>query len=102
MSKIGTAPDPVRLAERAIEDGGENMDDLEAFVKTTRSDTIREDWEQWNGEEWPGLETARNAHRTRDALDSRWYRRRAGVIPPTGAAEHRPFDVGEVEAAWSR
>lgn len=65
-------------------------------------DTIRDDWENWNDEEWPGLETARTAHTRRDSLDSRWYRRRAGVIPPEGSAAHRPFDVADVTAAQER
>lgn len=81
-------------------DAGEINDDrIEGLVDL---ETIREDWRNWNGEEWPGLETARTVHLTRDILDIRWYRRRAGVIPPEGSAAHRPFDVGEVESAWSR
>jgi len=39
--------------------------------------TIKADWEEWNGEEFPGLEEARTAHERRDDLDTRWYRRRA-------------------------
>lgn len=81
-------------------DAGETSDDrLPGLVDL---ETIREDWEQWNDKAWPGLETARTAHLTRDSLDSRWYRRRAGVIPPSHAAAHRPFDVADVEAAWDR
>jgi hypothetical protein len=70
-------------------------------------ETIQEDWEAWNGEPWPGLEEARrvsdpdrSAFRT--DLDERWYRRRAGVMPPAGAAAHRPIYVDDVEAAWDR
>lgn len=65
-------------------------------------ETVREDWETWNSELWPGLETARAAHRRRDDLDSRWYRRRAGAMPPAGASAHRPFHVADVQAAWDR
>lgn len=65
-------------------------------------ETVREDWENWNSELWPGLETAREAHRRRDDLDSRWYRRRAGTMPPAGASAHRPFHVVDVQAAWNR
>lgn len=65
-------------------------------------DTIRDDWKNWNGESWPGLETARTAHARRDSLDSRWYRRRAGVIPSSSAATHRPFSVDQVTSAWQR
>jgi hypothetical protein len=63
---------------------------------------VRESWASWNGEPWPGLETARTAHERRDDLDDRWYRRRAGVMPPEGAAAHRPFDAADVEAAHGR
>lgn len=68
----------------------------------TTLDKIRDDWVSWNAEEWPGIEEARTAHQHRDNLDTRWYRRRAGAIPPQGAAAHRPFTVDEVEAAWNR
>jgi hypothetical protein len=65
-------------------------------------ETIREDWENWNGEPWPGLETARTAHEERTDLDQRWYRRRAGVTPPAASAAYRPFDVSDVEGAVER
>lgn len=65
-------------------------------------ETIRADWEAWNSEPWPGLDQARTAHERRDDLDARWYRRRAGIIPPTGAQAHRPFTRADVEAAWER
>lgn len=61
--------------------------------------TLRDDWENWNAEAWPGLETARTAHRERTDLDERWYRRRAGVMPPAATEAHRPFHVADVEAA---
>jgi hypothetical protein len=64
--------------------------------------TVRDDWENWNGEAWPGLGAAREAHKVNDSLDERWFRRRAGVIPPAGAAAHRPFDVATVQAAYDR
>ena len=61
--------------------------------------TLKADWEEWNGEEWPGFKTARTAHEHRSDLDERWYRRRAGIIPPDGAASHRPFYITDVEQA---
>lgn len=64
-------------------------------------ETIRDDWEAWNREEWPGYETARNSD-ARDDLDTRWYRRRLGVMPPDAASAHRPFSVADVEAAFER
>lgn len=65
-------------------------------------DTLKEDWEAWNGEAWPGFEEARHAHEVRDDLDKRWYRRRAGIIPPATAAVHRPIYLEDVQAAWNR
>jgi hypothetical protein len=69
--------------------------------------TIQEDWEVWNGQAWPGLEDARamsdpDGPRFREDLDERWYRRRAGVMPPSRAAAWRPITKAAVEAAWDR
>lgn len=88
----------------------------------TDLETVIDDWEAWNDEPWPGLETARivsapklddegnpvfvddpslqDNPEYREDLDERWYRRRAGVIPPAGAEAHRPFTREDVEAAW--
>ena len=81
----------------AVETGvadGELIDGLATLWK------IKQDWESYVGEEWPGIETARMAHVHRDDLDARWYRRRAGVIPPASAGVHRPLDPGLVEQAY--
>lgn len=37
-----------------------------------------------------------------DDLSQRWYRRRAGIMPPDGASVHRPFGVSLVREAWAR
>ncbi len=87
-------------------------------------ETIIDDWEEWNGEEWPGLGEARrvsapfldadgdpvysNIERSeyqenpdfRDDMDERWYRRRAGIIPPDTSTKYRPFTVDIVERAF--
>lgn len=71
--------------------------DAEKIPGLVDLDTIKEDWEVWNNEPWPGYEEAKHAHEHRTDLDERWYRRRAGVMPPAGASVHRPFypsDVG--------
>ena len=62
-------------------------------------DTLRADWEEWNGESWPGIETARTAHERRADLDQRWYRRRAGMIPPESASAYRPFYLDDARQA---
>lgn len=64
--------------------------------------TVKYDWARWNNSEWPGAEVARSAHLHDDTLDSRWYRRRAGVIPPESASAHRPVTVAGIEAAFDR
>lgn len=64
--------------------------------------TIKHDWKRWNSEPWPGVEEARTAHERRDDLDTRWYRRRAGVMPPMGAEAHRPIYVSDVRGAVDR
>lgn len=63
---------------------------------------IKENWEAWNKTDWPGYETAFTAHEDSNTLDARWYRRRAGVIPPTGAKTWRPFEVMDVKRAFQR
>lgn len=62
-------------------------------------DTLRADWEDWNAEAWPGFEAARSAHERRANLDQRWYRRRAGAIPPASAAAYRPFYLDDARQA---
>jgi hypothetical protein len=71
---------------------------------------VRESWETWNGEAWPGLAEAKRATERlpdgadgtyrRDNLSAKWYRRRAGVMPPDGASAHRPLDPQLVDAAY--
>jgi hypothetical protein len=79
----------------------------EKIPGVTDLETIREDWEAWHAEDWPGLDQARvwsDPDHTdfRDDLDERWYRRRAGVMPPVGARAHRPIERADVRAAWER
>lgn len=60
---------------------------------------IREDWEGYNQEDWPGAEAAKNSG-TREDLDVRWYRQRLGIIPPSQADVMRPFTPEIVENAY--
>lgn len=50
----------------------------------------------------PGFHIAREAHKRYDSLDQRWYIRRAGIMPPSGAEAHRPIQPEAVKAAWGR
>lgn len=49
--------------------------------------------------EWlrPGYQDAREAHKNRTDLDARWYKRRAGIIPPETASVHRPIYTDDVQ-----
>lgn len=67
---------------------------------------LREDWGDYHTEPWPGVEQARvwsdpDDPAFRDDLDERWYRRRAGIIPPDTAAVARPFEVATVKMAYT-
>lgn len=81
-------------------DAGES--DAERIPGLVGLETIRGDWESWNDEPWPGLDAAREQSRERDDLDTRWYRRRAGRMPPDDADRWRPWSGGDVEAAFAR
>lgn len=61
---------------------------------------IKENWEDWNGEDWPGYHEAFEAHRNRQDLDQRWYRRRVGIMPKSLSTVHRPFKPSEVQDAY--
>ncbi|KZX49288.1 hypothetical protein [Haloarcula sp. K1] len=92
-------------AHNVMVDAGEI--DAEKIPGVVGLEMVREDWEAWNDEPWPGLEEARrvsdpDSEDFREDLDARWYRRRAGVVPPAGARAHRPFTKSDVEAAWER
>lgn len=81
--------------------------DAEKIDGITDLETIREDWETWNGEEWPGIMQARawsdpDHSEFREDLDERWYRRRAGVMPPVSASAWRPITAEAVKQAWHR
>lgn len=59
---------------------------------------LKADWEDWNDKPWPSYEEAKNSA-DMEGLDTRWYRRRLGVIPPDNAAAIRPFQISSVVKA---
>lgn len=77
-------------------------------------DLVIEDYEAWNGYDWPGADKARQAVQVNDDglrepredhprdLDPRWYRKRLGVMPPTGQGVLRPFYERHVDDAVER
>lgn len=99
-------PDPyIRDEEGTIETREDGTKKLKPEVQDemvdglVRLSQIRQDWESWNGLEWPGLEDAMNSDE-RDDLDQRWYIRRLGMMPPVSAEVHRPFDLDMVNDAF--
>lgn len=74
----------------------------DAFVGGISSlSKVRERWEKWNDEPWPGKAQAQMSY-LRDDLSERWYRRVLGRIPPTGSATYRPIDPDAVSGAFER
>ena len=76
-------------------------------------DLIVEDYEAWNGYDWPGADRAKAAVGYEDGrriarddhdrdLDPRWYRKRLGVMPPAGQGTLRPFYERHVDDATNR
>jgi len=85
---------------------------------------IKKDWKDYHDEPWPGLERAieistpyvdEDGNPTvyereraddnpefREDLHDRWYKRRAGIVPPDGSSTWRPWSVADVEAAYNR
>ena len=66
---------------------------------------LKKKWEAHNGEAWPGYEEARamstRGHADfREDLNTLWYRRFAGIMPPAGAAQNRPFDLDIVNSQF--
>jgi hypothetical protein len=66
---------------------------------------LRKDWQGYHEEPWPGVEQARawsdpESPEFRENLSERWYRRRAGIMPPGDASIHRPLEPGVVQAAY--
>jgi len=74
---------------------GEKIDGLATLWK------IKQDWQSFNGLEWPGVDAARASH-TDTSLDKRWFRRRLGRMPPAGASANRPFYTAQVKTAYQR
>ncbi len=75
---------------------------------------IKETWCEWTGDDWPADDdreavaqlirwSVDSEHEEfREDLPTRWYRRRAGVMPPAGAAAHRPITAEAARSACSR
>lgn len=68
---------------------------------------IRDDWEDYHDEPWPGVDQAeawtdRDSPEARDDLSERWYRRRGGITPPQNSKTWRPFSLSTVRDAYER
>ena len=84
---------------------------------------LEDDWVEHNNTPWPGIDTALRASAPklspdgelvferdddlkdnpdfRTDLSNRWYRRRAGIMPPEGASVHRPYSAGVAKDAYT-
>jgi hypothetical protein len=107
------------------------LEDREKIGGIADTSKLVDDWHEYHGEDWPGLERAieisspyltpdsaptvdpRRADTDADGdpvendafrtdLDERWYRRRAGIMPPGDSRTHRPVHVADVNAAYDR
>ncbi|WP_089650101.1 DEAD/DEAH box helicase family protein [Halobacterium hubeiense] len=66
---------------------------------------LKKKWEAHNGEPWPGYDEARAmslpGHEDfRKDLNTLWYRRFAGIMPPAGASKNRPIELDVVNRAY--
>jgi hypothetical protein len=67
---------------------------------------IKQDWQSYVDEPWPGLDQAEawtinpGAESFREDLAAEWYKRRGGIIPPADAAVHRPLDPDLIDTAY--
>lgn len=107
MGEVGIEPHKVQFStfdshnvqvERGARDG-DRVPGLTGLHK------LKGKWETHNGEAWPGYQTARamstRGHdQFRKDLNTLWYRRFAGIMPPAGAAKNRPFDLDIVNAGF--
>lgn len=107
------------------------LDEGEEIGGLATSWKIQQDWEEYHDEAWPGLGRAiewstpyltpegeltslkREAETLpddspkanpefREDLHERWYKRRAGIVPPQSSNTWRPFSVGDVRQAYNR
>jgi len=108
--------------DRDLEDG----EKISGLADTSK---LVDDWNEYHNEPWPGLERVieisspylapdgtpvvdpQRAETGPDGdpvenpafrkdLHKRWYRRRAGVIPPESASVYRPYQADEAKAAY--
>jgi len=83
---------------------------------------MRSDWQEYNDEDWPGVQRAievsspyltvdgtptvrkaeadRENPEFRDDLHEKWYKRRVGISPPGDASIHRPLDPDLVDEQY--
>jgi hypothetical protein len=92
-----------------VEAGLEEGDTIPGLVGLEQ---LEEDYELWNRDEFPSVETAMSQVQadddgilrpTESGLDERWVRRRLGAVPDGGTEAVRPFyaeDVADSEARW--
>jgi len=81
-------------------------DDDDAIDGLATAWKIKQDWQSYVDEPWPGLDQAEawtvdpDAPEFRTDLSSEWYKRRGGITPPGEADVHRPLDPELVDAQF--
>lgn len=107
MGEVGIEPEKLTYSTFDSHNVQVELDrrDGEWIPGLTGLNKLQKKWEALNGESWPGYEEARamstrGTEAFRKDLASRWYRRFAGIMPPAGAAQNRPFDLDLVKAGY--
>ncbi|WP_135535385.1 hypothetical protein [Halostella pelagica] len=107
MSEIGLEPEKLRFSTFDSHNVHVELGhrDGERIPGLTGPHKLKKKWEAHNGEVWPGYDEARamslpgNSEFRKD-LNTLWYRRFAGIMPPAGATKNRPIEPDLVDAGY--
>jgi hypothetical protein len=108
MAEVGIEPSKLTFGtfdshNVQVERGARDSDRIPGLTGLHK---LKKKFEAHNGEAWPGYDAARRMS-TRDSEDFRedlntlWYRRFAGIMPPAGAGKNRPIELDAVNAAYT-
>jgi hypothetical protein len=106
MAEVGIEPAKIQFStfdshNVQVERGARDGDRIPGLTGLHK---LKKKFEAHNGEAWPGYDEARAmSTRGTDAfrkdLNTLWYRRFAGIMPPAGAAKNRPIELDVVNAS---
>jgi hypothetical protein len=107
MGEIGLEPTKLQFStfdshNVQVERGARSGDRIPGLTGLHK---LKKKWEAHNGESWPGYDEARamstrGSEKFRKDLNTLWYRRFAGIMPPAGATKNRPVDHDLVDAGY--